>query len=120
MGDKQVQQDWRAVSEDIVTGLWDWRQQHPQATLAEIEGAVDARLARLRAHLLQEAALASPTADWATAAAADRPTCPTCQTPLVARGKQPRRLQASGGRDVVLERTYGVCPTCGGGLFPPR
>ncbi len=120
MGTKQTEQDWQAVSADIVTGLWEWRLQHPTATLAEIEVAVDARLACLRAKLLQEAALASPAADWSTASAGDRPTCPTCQTPLVARGKQSRRLQASGGQDVVLERAYGVCPTCDGGLFPPR
>ena len=108
------------MGEDIVTGLGAWRLQHPKATLAEIEAAVDARLAHLRAKLLQEAALAAAAADWSTAPAADRPTCPGCQTPLVARGKQPRHLQAAGGRDVVLNRTYGVCPTCGGGLFPPR
>ena len=120
MGDEQTQQDWQALSEDIVAGLWEWRLQHPKATLAEIEAAVDTRLARLRAKLLQEAALASPAADWSTGPTADRPLCPTCQTPLAARGKQPRRLQAAGGRDVVLERTYGVCPTCGGGVFPPR
>ncbi len=113
-------QEWRAISEDIVTGVWEWRLQHPTATLAEIEAAVDHRLARLRATLLQEAALASAAADWTAAPPAARPRCPTCQTPLIARGKQPRHLQASGGRDIVLDRTYGVCPTCQGGLFPPR
>ena len=118
MGDDK-DQEWRAISEDIVTGLWEWRLQHPMATLAESEVAVDARLARLRAKLLQEAALASARADWSTVPHAERPTCPVCHTPLVARGKQPRRLQASGGRDVVLTRTYGVCPTCDDGLFPP-
>ncbi len=119
MADDQ-DQEWRAISEDIVTGLWEWRLQHPKATLAEIEAAVDTRLARLRTKLLQEAALASAAADWSATPATERPSCLHCQTPLVARGKQPRRLQASGGRDIVLDRTYGVCPTCGGGLFPPR
>ncbi len=119
MGTEQTQRAWQAVSADIRTDLRQWQRQHPRATLAEIETAVEARLAHLRATLLQEAVLASPATDWATASAADRPTCPTCQTPLVARGKQPRRLQAPGGHDVVLERTYGVCPTCGDGLFPP-
>lgn len=113
-------QDARAIGEDIVSGLWEWRLQHPTATLAAIEAAVDTRLARLRARLLQDAALASPAADWSSTPEDERPTCPHCRTPLVARGKQPRRLQAAGGRDLVLDRTYGVCPTCGGGLFPPR
>src|SRR3989442_16628 len=48
----------------------------------------------------------------------ERPTCATCGEPLVARGKQKRRMQATMGREIELERTYGTCPTCGTGFFP--
>jgi predicted RNA-binding Zn-ribbon protein involved in translation (DUF1610 family) len=97
----------------------DWRTAHPRATLAEIEVALEERLARLRVTLLAEAALAAPTADWTTAAA-PAPRCPDCGTPLVARGKQTRHLQAPGGQDLALTRSYATCPACGTGLFPPR
>ncbi len=111
---------WRALSEDIFTGMYEWRLQHPKATLREIETAIDERLAPLRTKMLQDAALATPAANWADAPPAEQPVCPQCQTALTARGKQSRSLQAHGGRDIVLERTYGVCPACGTGLFPPR
>jgi hypothetical protein len=112
-------QDWAQVSDDMLSGVYEWRLQHPQATLSQIEAAIDERLARLRAKMLQDAALATHAADWRTAPPAERPLCPACQTPLQPRGAQPRTLQTHGGRDLVLERTYGVCPACDAGLFPP-
>lgn len=38
------------MSEELMmlTGMMDWRQQHPKATLREIEEAIDERLAKLR------------------------------------------------------------------------
>lgn len=103
---------------EVVTGLAEWRQQHPQATFREIEAALDERLVRLRAQLLQETALAAPATDWASHQP-DPPTCPHCQLPLTARGQHPRHVVTQGGRDVALTRTYGTCPRCGSGLFPP-
>ena len=43
---------WQAVSEEVLTGMKDWRVQHPKATFREIEAALDERLARLRARML--------------------------------------------------------------------
>jgi hypothetical protein len=104
--------------QDVVSGLAEWRQQHPRATFREIEAALDERLARLRAQLLQQAALASAATAW-TSTQPDPPTCPQCQAPLTARGPRTRHLRTHGGRDVALTRIYGTCPRCGGGLFPP-
>ncbi len=112
-------QDWSSMSEDILSGVYEWRLQHPKATRTEIEVAIDERLARLRTKMLQDAALATPAADWRDAPPDERPLCPHCQTPLQPRGSQPRTLQTHGGRDLVLERGYGVCPACQAGLFPP-
>ncbi len=106
------------TAQDVLTGMREWRTAHPRATLAEIEAALDERLARLRVALLAEAALASPAADW-TATPAPPPACPACGTPLVARGKQTRHLQAPGGQDLALTRSYATCPACGAGFFPP-
>ena len=104
---------------DIVTDMAAWRKAHPHATLAEIEAALDTRLAALRTHLLCETVAASPLTDWSTTPTAQRPTCSQCGTTLRPRGKRARQLHTQGG-ELTFERTYGVCPQCGAGVFPPR
>ncbi len=111
---------WPSLSAEVVTAMADWRTQHPRATLAEIEAALDERLTRLRAQMLQDAALASPVADWTTQPAAPPPACPTCGHPWQARGLATRQLQTHGGPELALPRRYATCPSCEAGLFPPR
>ena len=72
---KDFDQDWRGLSEEVITGMKEWRLQHPRATLTEIETALDERLARLRARMLEDAALASAAADWKSATEATPPVC---------------------------------------------
>jgi hypothetical protein len=119
MRTEPCEHQWRELAEGVITGMTDWRRQHPQATLAEIEAALDARLARLRAQMLQDAALASAASQWSEAPAGERPACPTCGTALVSRGRGTRHLETHGGVEITLERRYGVCPVCQTGLFPP-
>lgn len=111
--------EWQEQSTAVLTGMKEWRLQHAKATLDEIEAALDDRLSRLRARMLQDLALASTAARWKELAEAEWPVCPHCHTPLGARGQQERHLQTHGGREIVLERSYGVCPDCGTGFFPP-
>jgi len=47
---------WNELAEEVVTGMKEWRLQHPKATLREIERALDERLAKMRARMLQDAA----------------------------------------------------------------
>ncbi len=111
---------WGALSEEVISGMREWRGQHPKATFVEIEGALDERLSRLRAKMLQDTALASSSqGDWSEIPKEERPLCPHCSTPLASRGKRIRHLQTDGGQELTLERTYGTCSKCGGGLFPP-
>jgi YgiT-type zinc finger domain-containing protein len=110
---------WQELIEDVLTGMQDWRTAHPQASFAEIESAVDERLAGVRARMLEAAALASRAADVGALAEAERPRCPECGQPLVERGRHTRTLTAAGDQAVHLERSYAVCPSCGTGLFPP-
>lgn len=112
-------QGWREQSEEVISGMIEWREQHPRATFREIEIALDERLSQLRAKMLQDTALASSQTDWSKRPKAQRPTCPECGTPLASRGKHTRHLQTDGGHEVALERTYGTCPKCGSGIFPP-
>jgi hypothetical protein len=111
---------WRQLTEEITIGMREWRNQHPKASLREIETELDARLARARARMLEDLAMASTAATWQDAARLQAPTCPECGTPLDERGAHPRTLLTQGGQEVRLERSYGVCPECGSGLFPPR
>ncbi len=116
------ERDWAALSEEVLSGMADWRAQHPRATLSEIEGELDARLTRMRARMLERVAQQSTATTWRQAAqeqAAAGPTCPQCGTRLVPHGRRTRKRRTTGGQQVQLEREYGVCPQCGQGLFPP-
>lgn len=102
---------------EMVSGLTEWRLEHPRATFEEIEKEVDRRLERYRAKLLEEAAAMSEMREWKRGE--DGPRCPDCGELLVKRGKHRRVLETHGGKEVELEREYGVCPKCGQGFFPP-
>ena len=117
MSKKGMEQGWRELSEEVVVGMREWREQHPRATMGEIEAALDERLARLRVRMLQDAALASEARDWRESEEAVN--CPECGGVLKPRGQQERRLQTQGGQELVLKREYGECSACGAGLFPP-
>src|SRR6266704_2413477 len=103
-----------------VLGMTQWRKAHPRATWTEIEAAVDEQINPLRAQLLQDLVQMGETEDWSQTPTEERPRCTTCDDPLWARGEQTRWIQTIGGEAVKLRRTYGACPTCGVGFFPPR
>lgn len=109
----------QAMFDEIITGMKEWRASHPKATMREIEIEARERVSRLEAHLIQDSALQGQVNEWADKPPEERPKCVTCGEALVARGKQKRRLQATRGREVELERTYGTCPKCQTGFFPP-
>ncbi|HUZ01033.1 MAG TPA: hypothetical protein VMU89_11825 [Thermomicrobiaceae bacterium] len=119
MDRERIIADLARESEDIITGMRDWRTAHPTATFAEIEATVDARLDGLRARLLGELAVASAAAGGAAGSTAARPVCPACGTRLAPRGTRTRELTVQGNQPVRLTRGYWACPACGAGLFPP-
>jgi predicted RNA-binding Zn-ribbon protein involved in translation (DUF1610 family) len=121
-GQEPFERRWAALSEEVLSGMADWRAQHPRATLSEIEQEVDARLARLRARMLERIAQQSAATTWRQVAPGGEvagPPCPQCGTPLQPKGRRRRRVRTSGGQELQFEREYGVCPQCGQGLFPP-
>ena len=111
---------WRESSEEVVSGVAEWREQHPKATLQEIEAALDERLGRLRARMLEDAALASQATDLRDTAMVDRPRCPKCGAAMKHQSWEKRDLLTHHGQTVTLNRSYALCPTCGEALFPPR
>ena len=58
-----------------VLGMTQWRKEHPQATWAEIEAAVDEQMNQLRAQLIQDLVQMSETADWSQKPQEERPRC---------------------------------------------
>lgn len=110
---------WHALSEEVISGMKEWRIQHPKATFQEIERALDERLARMRARMLEDAALVSRAADFSADKDSERPVCPECGTPVEPRGQETRELVTQYDQALNLKRSYGVCPKCQLGIFPP-
>jgi ribosomal protein S27AE len=108
---------WRDLAAEVLTGFRAWREQHPTATLTEIEDELDRRWYRLRARVVEDAAVRSAAADLGATAA--RPTCPTCGRPLQADGREVRHLTTTGDAVLTLTRARARCPACGTGVFPP-
>lgn len=117
MNGEEMRKRWSGLSDQIISGMAEWRQQHTAATFREIEAEVDKRLSVLRARMLSDAATSSAFAEWA--GGSREASCPACGARLEQNGKKKRKLQTHGGQEVELEREYGVCPKCGQGIFPP-
>jgi YgiT-type zinc finger domain-containing protein len=107
---------WQMLADDILSGMAEWRQQHPKATFGEIERETMRRMGELQARIIEETAQASTTADWENSTP---PRCPECGAEMERRGERERKLQAAGGGEVKLKRAYAVCPKCGAEFFPP-
>jgi YgiT-type zinc finger domain-containing protein len=112
MDGEELRKRWNGMSEEIISGMAEWRQRHPKATFREIEAEIDQRLAVLRAKMIADAAISS-------AQMAEVAYCPTCGAKMEKKGKKKRKLSTRGGQAVELEREYEVCPRCGQGIFPP-
>ncbi len=84
MQPEELQERWKAQGEEIFAAVAQWRAAHPQATLAEIEQAVDEQMNRLRARMIEQAAQASAAAE---SEASQGLVCEQCGQPLQARGR---------------------------------
>ena len=118
MKTEQLEQKWSVLSAEIISGMAEWRLQHPRASFREIEVEVDERLSVLRAKILSDTAILSSQTELANSG--ELHLCLSCGGELERKGKKKRKLQTRGGQEVELEREYGVCQKCGQGLFPPR
>src|SRR5258708_21615960 len=107
---KDFDRDWDFLSEEVLTGMREWRIAHPKATFVEIETALDERLNRLRARMLSDSAQASAATDWTGRPEGERPHCPECGGLLVSRGPRIRRLQRRGGAEGPPSSAPGQMP----------
>jgi len=88
-----------------------WHATHPEATLYDMEKAVEQQIERLRTALL--------AAQTDGRYVDERPACPHCGTTMVRRTRRRKRVVLKGDATLDLDRAYVVCPSCGEGLFPP-
>ncbi len=96
-------------------GISQWRKEHPKATWAEIEAAIDEQINQVRAQLIEDVVQMGESDQWSELPEEERPKCATCGKPLWARGKQTRYLQTTGGEAVELTRMYRAGSACGMG-----
>ena len=110
---------WQEMFNEASEEVRQWRQEHPRASLTEIENRVDEGLARVRSRMVQEVALASEQTDLRGVAAEKRPRCPGCGRPTMANGRQKRRLISRHEQVLELERSKAFCRACRVSFFPP-
>src|SRR3989440_8876816 len=70
---EQMQQVSAALGD--LLGMTQWRKEHPKATWAEIEAAVDEQMNQVRAQLLQDLVQMGESEDWSKIPAEERPRC---------------------------------------------
>ena len=119
MWDEGAESDWSEAAEGVMLEMRNWREQHPGATLTEIEAAVDGLWAKVRARLIQEVALASEAKDIGHQGEDSCSRCSECGSRLKSRGEKVRKLSAHHDQLIELRRSYGRCPVCETGVFPP-
>ena len=102
-----------------VLGMTQWRKEHPKATWAEIEAAVDERINQLRAQMIQDVVQMGKTEDWSQQPEEERPRCATCGKPLSARGEQTRFAPNDGRGSGQADAHVWHLPPVWGRLFSP-
>jgi hypothetical protein len=86
--DENLDKHWRPWSEEILSGMKEWRLAHPNATFRESENAGHERVSRLEAQIIQETGQADERSEWAQEPAKSRAPCPNGDIPLISRGKR--------------------------------
>lgn len=120
MADDPMVTHWQdELLQEAFRDLSDWQQAHPKATFAQIEDAVEERIADVRARLTEDLVRAKVSAHEAGRGNDTPPTCPTCGKPMESRGEHERTVTIRGNRGVRVRRPYLACPACNAGLFPP-
>lgn len=109
---------WGELHEKISEAIKEWRRAHPEATLTEIEEAVDGRVSEMRRQMVEDLAQEGRTADLSRLTKEERPRCPRCGQPAAANGKGKRKLKTYYGQSIELERHQAYCSHCEVTFFP--
>jgi hypothetical protein len=107
MQPEDLQEQWKEQGEEAMAAVAQWRVAHPQATLAEIEQAVDEQMHRLRARMIEQAAQASAAAESEVSQGL---VCEQCGLALQARGRARRRWKWNARMSVARSVEAGFYP----------
>jgi len=114
IGGMNEKQDPQQEQPDALTRKMSrWRRENPQATLTEIEEAVEAELAQLRKQLVEVMVQEEMVGNQ------EVPDCPQCGQKMVKNGRRRRKLKSKEGQTIQLDRQQWRCLSCGTTLFPP-
>lgn len=102
-----------ALLEGMYDELYEWRDEHPEASLDEI-----ARQVGLRRRQLIGAWIAQLACQQGDGTVVDGVCCPHCGQRLLSKGPSPLRQEHLEG-EIDLKRAYYYCPACQAGIFPP-
>jgi hypothetical protein len=94
--------------------LWQWREEHPQASFDEIAAQVTPRRRAVVAEMLK--ALAG---QHGLGQAVEGKVCPECGGVMEYKGEPKREIEHYLEGETELRRAYYYCPECENGLFPP-
>lgn len=98
---------------EMLAKIQAWEKENPEATLTEIEEAVDAELAGLRKVLIER------VANKEKEGTPEKVSCPRCGQAMMKNGPKKRELKSKGGEKITIEREQMRCHHCGMTLFPP-
>ncbi len=99
--------------DDLARKMSQWQQANPDATLTEIEEAVELELAQLRKRLVERMVREKE------ARSQEAPNCPQCGEKMVKNGRRGRKLKGKEGQEIELDRQQWRCLSCGATFFPP-
>jgi tRNA(Ile2) C34 agmatinyltransferase TiaS len=114
----EQREKWEKLQAKINAAVAEWRLEHPEATLTEIETVVDVRLAEVRRQMVEDLAQQGRNADLEQLTLEERPRCPHCGRTVVANGKGRRKLKTDYGQTIELERHQAYCTHCEVTFFP--
>jgi transposase-like protein len=110
---KKNRKPQKEQADELTRKMSQWQAANPNATLTDIEEAVEAELAKLRKQLVEEMVREKEAAQQQV------PDCPQCGKPMAKNGQRKRKLLGKEGQTVAMNRQQWRCTHCGATLFPP-
>ncbi len=99
-------------AEEMFDEMWEWGEEHPQATFDEIAGKVTLLRRALMGEMLGELLLQHGDGRY------EEVVCPECGQQTKSNGRRTRTILHAEG-NVQVKRTHRLCPECGQGFSPP-
>jgi hypothetical protein len=101
------------LAREMYAELYDWRAEHPEASLDEIAAQVTSRRRQLIGQWIAQLACQD-----GNGAVPEEMMCPECGQPMVYKGDVAcTKIHLEG--EIALKRAYYFCPECQQKVFPP-